>query len=85
MFNLIKIDHQMKENGEKGFLPDATLINNVQHFKQSEIKAIRAGISKLKRGDLKQYRTKETTYQKLKQENEGLKKKLAQLEGGEKR
>ncbi|OLN21216.1 hypothetical protein BTO30_16180 [Domibacillus antri] len=81
LFNLIKIDRQMKENGEDGFLPNPTKINNVQHFKQSQVKEIRAGIAKLKRGDLKQYRTKETTYQKLKQENEELEKKLARLEG----
>ncbi|MGQ4666664.1 hypothetical protein ACUIJN_12675 [Metabacillus halosaccharovorans] len=84
LFNYVKIDRHMKENGEDGFLPNPTKINNVQHFKQSEVKEIRAGIAKLKKGDLKQYR-KETTYQKLKQENESLKKKLAQLEGGEKR
>ncbi len=75
----------MKENGEEGFLPNVTKINNVQHFKQSEVKEIRACIAKLKRGDLKQYRTQETTYQKMKQENEELKKKLAELEGGTKK
>ena len=73
----------MKENGGEGFLPNATKINNVQHFKQSEVKEIRAGIGRLKRGDLKEYRT-ETTYQKLKQENKELRKKIAELEGGEK-
>lgn len=83
MFNLIKIDRQMKENGEEGFLPNATKINNIQHFKQSEVKEIRVGIVRLKRGDLKEYRT-ETTYQKIKQENEELRKKIAELEGGEK-
>jgi len=83
LFNYLKIDRQMKKNGEEGFLPNSTRINNVQHFKQSEVKEIRAGIAKLKRGDL-QYRTKETTYQRMKQENERLKKKLAELEGGRK-
>ena len=81
LFNLIKNDRQMKENGEEGFLPNPTQINNVQHFKQSEVKMIRVGISQLKKGDLKQYR-KETTYQKMKQENEELRRKLAELEGG---
>lgn len=74
----------MKQEGKEGFLPNATRINNVQHFKQSEVKEIRAGIAKLKRGDLKEYRT-ETTYQKIKQENEELRKKIAELEGGRKR
>ena len=84
LFNLIKNDRQMKENGEEGFLPNATKINNVQHFKQSEVKEIRVGISKLKKGDLKEYRTKtKTAYQKIKQENEELRKKIAELEGGE--
>ncbi|KIN54409.1 hypothetical protein [Bacillus subtilis] len=83
LFSLIVIDRQMKENGEDGFLPNPTKINNVQHFKKSEVKEIRVSISKLKKGDLKEYRTKETTYQKLKQENDELKKKLARLEGGE--
>lgn len=83
LFNYIKVDRQMKENSEEGFLPNPTLINNVQHFKQSEVKAFRVGIAKLKRGDLKDY-LKETTYQKLKKENEELRKKLARLEGGEK-
>ncbi|MFB6468686.1 hypothetical protein ACE38V_18135 [Cytobacillus sp. Hz8] len=82
LFNLIRIDRQMKENGKEGFLPNPTKINNVQHFKQSEVKAIRAGIYKLINGDLKEYRAKETTYHKLKKENEELKKKLARLEGG---
>jgi len=72
----------MKENGGDGFLPNATKINNIQHFKQSQVKEIRAGISNLKKGDLLKYRVKETTYQKLKKENEELKKKLAELEGG---
>lgn len=85
LFNLIKIDRQMKEEGKEGFLPNPTKINNVQHFKQTQVKAIRAGIAKLKRGDLKEYRTIETTYQKLKRENEELKKKLARLEGGDKK
>nr|WP_259548286.1 hypothetical protein [Heyndrickxia oleronia] len=85
LFNLIKIDRQMKGNGENGFLPNPTKINNVQHFKQSQVKEIRAGISNLKRGDLQAYRAKVTTYQKLKKENEELKKKLARLEGGEKK
>jgi predicted transcriptional regulator len=84
LFNYVKVDRQMKENGEDGFLPNARKINNVQYYKQSEIKTIRAGIAKLKRGDLKEYRTKETNYQKLKKENEELKKKLARLEGGKK-
>ncbi|MBN6185694.1 hypothetical protein JQN58_01685 [Aneurinibacillus sp. BA2021] len=83
LFNLIKVDRQMKENGEEGFLPDPTKINNIQHFKQSQVKEIRVGIANLKRGALKQHRTKETTYQKLKQENEELRKKLVRLEGGE--
>ncbi|MBB2481345.1 hypothetical protein H5P36_14230 [Bacillus sp. APMAM] len=83
LFNLIKIDRQMKENGEDGFLPNPTKINNIQYFKQSEVKMIRAGIGKLRKGDLLKYRAKETTYQKLKKENEELKKKLAELEGGE--
>lgn len=82
LFNLIKIDRQMKAEGKEGFLPNATKINNVQHFKKSQVKEIRAGIGKLKRGDLEQYR-KETTYQRLRRENEELKKKLARLEGGE--
>jgi ribosomal protein L29 len=82
LFNYIKIDRQMKENGGDGFLPNATKINNIQHFKQSQVKEIRAGISNLKKGDLLKYRVKETTYQKLKKENEELKKKLAELEGG---
>lgn len=73
----------MKQEGKEGFLPNATRINNVQHFKQSEVKEIRAGIAKLKRGDLKEYQT-ETTYQKIKQENEELRKKIAELEGEEK-
>lgn len=72
----------MKENGEDGFLPNPIRINNVQHFKQSQVKEIRAGIFNLKKGDLLKYRVKETTYQKLKKENEELKKKLAELEGG---
>jgi len=84
LFNLIHIDRQMKENGEDGFLPNPIKINNVQHFKQSQVKEIRVGISNLKRGDLKEYQTKETTYQKLKKENEELRKKIAELEGGEK-
>ncbi|WP_075980120.1 hypothetical protein [Bacillus massilinigeriensis] len=84
LFNYIKIDRQMKENGEDGFLPNATKINNVQHFKQSQVKEIRSGIIGLKRGDLKGYQTKHTTYQKLKKENKELRKKLARLEGGEK-
>ncbi|NRG28123.1 hypothetical protein HRF69_13445 [Bacillus circulans] len=83
LFNLIKIDRQMKGNGEEGFLPNPTKINNVQHYKQSQVKEIRDGIAKLKRGDLKKYRTKETTFQKLKKENEELREKLARLEGGE--
>lgn len=83
LFNLVKIDHKMKQEGKKGYLPNATRINNVQHFKQCEVKEIRAGIAKLKRGDLKEYQT-ETTYQKIKQENEELRKKIAELEGGEK-
>lgn len=83
LFNIIKIDRQMKENGEDGFLPNATKINNVQHYKQSQVKEIRNGIANLKRGALKEYR-KETTYQKIKQENEELRKKIAELEGGEK-
>lgn len=84
MFSNIKIDRKMKENGEDGFLPNATKINNIQHFKQSQVKEIRTGIGKLRKGDLLKYRTKETTYQKIKEENEELKKKLARLEGGEK-
>jgi predicted transcriptional regulator len=84
LFNYLKVDRQMKENGEAGFLPNPTKINNVQHYKQSQVKELRSGIAKLKRGDLKEYRTKETTCQKLKQENQELKKKLAELEGGEK-
>lgn len=82
LFNYVKIDRQMKENGEEGFLPNATKINNVQHYKKSEVKAIRAGVVKLRKGDLLKYQAKETTYQKLKKENEELKKKLAELEGG---
>jgi len=84
LFNLIRNDRQMKQEGKEGFLPNVTKINNIQHFKKSQVKEIRDGIANLKKGDLKQYR-KETTYQKLKQENESLKKKLAQLEGREKR
>ena len=80
LFNLIKIDRQMKESGKDGFLPNPTKINNIQHFKQSQVKEIRAGIANLKRGDLKEYRT-ETTYQKIKQENEELRKKIVELEG----
>lgn len=72
----------MKDNGEDGFLPNPTKINNVQHFKKSQVKEIRAGIVKLRKGDLLKYRAIETTYQKLKKENEELKKKLAELEGG---
>ncbi|NRD76621.1 hypothetical protein HPT25_03835 [Bacillus sp. BRMEA1] len=85
LFNLIKIDRQMKEEGKEGFLPNPTKINNVQHFKQSQVKEIRAGIGKLRKGDLLKYQAKETTYQKLKRENERLMEKLARLEGGEKR
>lgn len=85
LFNYLKVDRQMKENGEEGFLPNPTKINNVQHFRQSQVKEIRAGISKLEKGDLKKYRVKETTYQKLKKENEELRKKLARLEGGDKK
>ena len=83
LFNLIKNDRQMKQEGKEGFLPNPTKINNIQHFKQSQVKEIRAGIANLKRGDLK-HRTKETTYQRLKQENKELKKRLAELERGEK-
>jgi hypothetical protein len=83
LFNYIKVDRKMKEEGKKGFLPNVTKINNVQHYKQSEVKMIRGGIANLKKGDLKQYRTKETTYQKMKKENEELMKKLARLEGGD--
>ncbi|MBO1513521.1 hypothetical protein [Metabacillus bambusae] len=82
LFNLIQIDRKMKEEGMEGFLPNATRINNIQHYKQSEVKAIRDGIGKLRKGDLLKYRAKVTTYQKLKKENEELKKKLAELEGG---
>ncbi|MEI0739010.1 hypothetical protein VQ056_24255 [Paenibacillus sp. JTLBN-2024] len=74
----------MKANGEEGFLPNPIKINNVQHFKQSQVKEIRAGIANLKKGDLKHYR-KETTYQRMKQENEELRRKIAELEGGGKR
>lgn len=84
LFNLIKIDRQMKAEGKDGFLPNPTKINNVQHFKQSQVKEIRTGIFNLKRGDLKQYR-KETTYQRMKRENEELRRKIAELEGGEKK
>lgn len=84
IFNYVKIDRQMKENGESGFLPNPTKINNVQHFKQSQVKEIRDRIAKLKRGDFKDYQTTETTYQKMKKENEELRKKLARLEGGKK-
>ena len=76
MFNLLKIDKLIKEDGREGFLPNTTRINNIQHFKLSDIKVIKSGIANLKRGDLKEYRKHLTSYEKLKLENKKLKEKL---------
>ncbi|MEK4086092.1 hypothetical protein [Psychrobacillus sp. FSL K6-1415] len=76
MFNLLKIDKLIKEEGREGFLPNTTRINNIQHFKLSDIKVIKSGIANLKRGDLKEYRKHLTSYEKLKRQNEELKEKL---------
>lgn len=80
MFNLLKIDKLIKLEEKTGFLPDTIKINNIQHFKLSDIKAVKSGIANLKRGDLKEYRNRQTSYEKLKLENKALKQKLILLE-----
>lgn len=82
VFNWVEIDRQMKEEGKEGFLPNPTMIGKKYFFTNGNIKEIKDGISKVKRGDFLPYRKKETAYQKMKKENEELKKKLAEL-GGE--
>jgi hypothetical protein len=67
----------MKEGENEGFLPEPTKNGKKYFFAVSDIKEIKKCISKVRRGDFLPYR-KETTYQKMKKENEELKKKLAE-------
>lgn len=81
MFNLLKIDKLIKQEGRAGFLSNTTRINNIQHFKLSDIKVIKSGIVNLKRGDLRGYRKSQTSYEKLKLELELKKSPLKPISG----
>lgn len=81
VLNWINIDKAMKEKGEEGFLPNSIKRGNAYFFGHWQIDEIRQGASEFKRGDFAPYRKKNTSYQKLKQENDALKKRLIELGG----
>lgn len=83
VLNWIHIDKTMKDKGEDGFLPNPTKSGNAYYFGNWEVVEIRYNVSKFKRGDFAPYQKKETSYQKMKRQNEELKKKLSKLEGSE--
>lgn len=83
LFNWIEVDRLMREEGKEGFLPNPTMFGKKYFFASHEFKEIKEGVSQIKRGDFLPYRKKETAYQKIKKENDELKKKIAGLEGSE--
>jgi hypothetical protein len=78
IYKWIQDNEKMIDRGEQPIIPVPTIIDGVKCFSQNDIKYIKKEMAKFKKGLFKEYRAV-NTYQKLKLENEELKKKIKEL------
>lgn len=77
------VSQGLRNKGQEALLPIATQIGKGHYYySEAEVRQIKETVRGFKRGMFKDFREKKTTYQKLKEENETLKKKIEELEAG---
>lgn len=86
MLFLLRCSEQQERQGEERLLPVPCIIDGIMHFSSDQAEEIKVKISKLKKGDLKQF-TQNNSYNQLKadnillrQENDKLLKRVIELE-----
>jgi len=78
-----KVSKELRMQGKEGLLPDAIIIGKGHHyFSESDVRIIREKARRFKRGTFKDFTEKKTSYQRLKEENQTLKKKIREMERG---
>lgn len=76
------VSQGLRNKGKEALLPIPTQIGKGHYYSESDVRLIKETVRGFKRGMFKDFREKKTTYQKLKEENETLKKKIEELEAG---
>jgi len=77
-----KFSQEQRKRGIEGMLPVPTQIGRGHYYSEAEVKLIRERVKRFKRGMFREFKAVKTTYQRLKDENERLKEKIKELEGG---
>lgn len=77
------VSQRLRDDGKEGLLPEPTVLGKGHYYSEAQVRKIKEKVRSIKRGMFEGFSEKKTTYQRLKDENERLKEKIKELEGGE--
>jgi hypothetical protein len=76
------VSQRLRASGKKGLLPEPMAFGKGHYYSEAQVRQFKETVRGFKRGTFAGFGEKKTTYQRIKEENERLKKKIKELETG---